>query len=102
MYIFNLGGIKMAIKPMDYNSDIRREVKREIVIGETASRTVTDTYYRTQFIADGTEDITAMNAEGSTYLNYPAGSAVLCIGDGNVYVLNASETEYEVLGGAEE
>lgn len=92
----------MAIKSIGTNTEIRRVVKREIVIGETASRTVTDTYYLTQFIADGTSDITAMNAEGSTYLNYPAGSAVLCIGDGNVYVLNASETAYEVPGGAEE
>ena len=76
------------VKIINYNSAITRKVDDV-------------NYDLTQFIADSTEDITAMNAEGNTYLNYPAGSAVLCIGDGNVYVLNASETAYEVPGGAE-
>lgn len=91
----------MAIKAIDNNTNIRREVKREVTVG-TDTQTVTDIYYQTAFVADTASDITAMNATDSEYLNYPAGSAVLCIGDGNVYVLNASETAYEVPGGAEE
>lgn len=88
----------MAIKAIDNNTNIRREVKREVMVG-TDTQTVTDIYYQTSFVADETSDITAMNADGSTYLNYPAGSAVLCLADGNVYILNAEETEYIALGG---
>lgn len=91
----------MAIKVIDTNTNIRREVKRTAAVG-AEMQTVTDIYYQTAFVADTASDITAMNAQGSAYLNYPAGSAALCIGDGNVYVLNASETAYEVPGGAEE
>lgn len=91
----------MAIKTIDTNTSIRREVKRVVTVG-TETQTITDIYYQTAFVADGTSDITAMNAQGSVYLNYPAGSAALCIEDGNVYVLNASETEYEVPGGGAE
>lgn len=58
-----------------------------------------NSYQQTTFVADETSDITAMNAEGSVYLNYPAGSAALCLADGNVYILNAEETEYIALGG---
>ena len=88
----------MAIKAIDNNTNIRREVKREVTVG-TDTQTVTDIYYQTSFVADETSDITAMNADGSTYLNYPAGSAALCLGDGKVYILNAEETEYIALGG---
>lgn len=91
----------MAIKAIDTNTNIRREVKRTAAVG-TDTQTVTDIYYQTSFVADEASDITAMNAQGSEYLNYPAGSAALCLGDGNVYILNASETEYEVPGGADE
>ena len=88
----------MAIKAIDNNTNIRREVKREVTVG-TDTQTVTDIYYQTSFVADETSDITAMNADGSTYLNYPAGSAAICLGDGKVYILNAEETEYIALGG---
>ena len=91
----------MAIKAIDTNTNIRREVKRTAAVG-TDTQTVTDIYYQTSFVADAASDIADMNAEGSEYLNYPAGSAALCLGDGNVYILNASETEYEVPGGADE
>lgn len=88
----------MAIKAIDTNTNIRREVKRTATVG-TETQTVTDVYYQTAFVADTASDITAMNAQGSAYLNYPAGSAALCLGDGNVYILNAEETEYAALGG---
>ena len=91
----------MAIKAIDTNTNIRREVKRTAAVG-TDTQTVTDIYYQTSFVADEASDIADMNAEGSEYLNYPAGSAALCLGDGNVYILNASETEYEIPGGADE
>ena len=52
-------------------------------------------YFRTVFVADGEADITDMNTEGSEYLNYPAGSAVICTGDKKLYMLNASENEYK-------
>ena len=88
----------MAIKAIDTNTNIRREVKRTVTVG-TEAQTVTDIYYQTAFVADTASDITAMNAQDSAYLNYPAGSAALCLGDGNVYVLNAEETGYIALGG---
>lgn len=88
----------MAIKAIDSNNSIKREVKRTVTVG-TDTQTVTDIYYMTSFVADEASDITAMNAEGSAYLNYPAGSAALCLADGNVYILNAEETEYIALGG---
>lgn len=91
----------MAIKVIDTNTDIRREVKRTATTG-TQTQTVTDIYYQTSFVADEASDITAMNAQGSAYLNYPAGSAALCLEDGNVYILNAEETEYVVPGGEAE
>ena len=89
----------MAIKIYDANCKVRREVKRVAAVSETENKTVTDVYSQTQFIADAASDIAAMNASGSVYLNYPAGSAALCLEDGNVYILNAAETEYEVPGG---
>lgn len=88
----------MAIKAIDSNIGIKREVKRTVTAG-TETRIVTDVYYQTSFVADEASDITAMNAEGSAYLNYPAGSAALCLGDGKVYILNAEENEYIALGG---
>lgn len=88
----------MAIKAIDFNKEFIREVKRTVTEG-TNSVTVTDKYPMTAFVADGTADITAMNTQGSEYLNYPAGSAALCLADGNVYILNAEETEYIALGG---
>ena len=91
----------MAIKAIDTNTNIRREVKRTVTVG-TETQTVTDIYYQTAFVADTASDITAMNAQGSEYLNYPAGSAAICMEDGNVYILNAEETEYEVPGGTDE
>ena len=83
----------MAIKAIDNNTNIRREVKREVTVG-TDTQTVTDIYYQTAFVADTASDITAMNATGSVYLNYPAGSAVICCENKKRYVLNASETAY--------
>lgn len=77
------------IKPIDSNHDVVRYVNGQ-------------SYAQTAFVADGTSDITAMNADGSAYLNYPAGSAAICMEDGNVYILNAEETEYEVPGGTDE
>lgn len=74
------------IKPYDYS------IKKTRYVEGTP-------YNLTSFVADETSDITAMNAEGSAYLNYPAGSAALCLGDGKVYILNAEETEYVALGG---
>lgn len=51
-------------------------------------------YDRTDFIADTEADITAMNSSNSKYLNYPAGSSVLCLGNGKWYLLNAECNEY--------
>lgn len=53
------------------------------------------TYFKTVFVADTEADVAEMNAEGSGYLNYPAGSAVICCETGSAYILNASETEYK-------
>ena len=92
----------MAVKIYDTKNHIKREIRRSVAVSETETRTVTDIFFHTDFIADDTSDITAMNAAGSEYLNYPAGSAALCIEDGNVYILNASETAYEIPGGSEE
>lgn len=83
----------MAIKAIDTNTNIRREVKRTAAVG-TETQTVTDIYYQTAFVADEASDITAMNAQGSAYLNYPAGSAAICCENKKRYVLNASETAY--------
>lgn len=83
----------MAIKSIGTNTEIRREVKRTATVG-TETKTVTDIYYQTAFVADTASDITAMNATGSEYLNYPAGSAVICCENKKRYVLNASETAY--------
>lgn len=84
----------MAIKAIDYNTEFTREVKRTATDGDGNSITVTDRYPMTAFVADGTADITAMNAEGSEYLNYPAGSVVICAANKKKYILNASETAY--------
>lgn len=51
-------------------------------------------YDRTDFIADTEADISAMNSSNSEYLNYPAGSSVLCLGNGKWYLLNAECNEY--------
>lgn len=51
-------------------------------------------YDRTDFIADTESDISAMNSSNSEYLNYPAGSSVLCLGNGKWYLLNAECNEY--------
>ena len=83
----------MAIKAIDTNTDIRREVKRTATVGAD-TQTVTDICYQTAFVADSASDITAMNAQGSEYLNYPAGSAAICCENGKRYILNASETAY--------
>ena len=91
----------MAIKLLDFDPKITRRVKREFTDAAGSTITVTDKYALTNFVADSASDITAMNASGSEYLNYPAGSAVLCLADSNVYVLNASETAYVVPGGDE-
>ena len=88
----------MAIKIYGVDTSIRKDVQREVTIGGK-TKVVTDTYYRAGFIADTTDDISAMNAHGSTYLNYPAGSYALCIQDGEVYIMNAAETEYLPKGG---
>lgn len=80
------------IKTFDENPKIMRP-------HTTESGTVDRFYNLTQFVADELADIAVMNAEGSEYLNYPAGSAAICMEDGNVYVLNAAETEYAVPGG---
>lgn len=90
----------MSVKTINYDSKITREVKRTVTSPQGGTFTVTDSYAHTDFIADSVSDITAMNAAGSEYLNYPAGSAALCLEDGNVYILNASETAYEIPGGA--
>lgn len=52
-------------------------------------------HIRTDFIADGADDITAANAEGSIYLKYPAGSTILDAANKKVYVLDASRTAYK-------
>ena len=52
-------------------------------------------YFRTTFVADTESDVAEMNAEGSGYLNYPAGSAVICCETGSAYLMNASEDEYK-------
>lgn len=51
-------------------------------------------YFKTVFVADTESDVAAMNANGSEYLNYPAGSAVICVETGSAYLMNASENEY--------
>lgn len=52
------------------------------------------TYFKTVFVADTEADVTGMNHPDSMYLNYPAGSAVICCETGSAYLMNASETEY--------
>lgn len=74
------------IKLIDYKTNIRRE--------EADAE-----HYISSFVADSAEDIEAMNEEGSEYLHYPAGTSVICLGDGKIYILNADETEYIALGG---
>lgn len=86
------------IKPIGSNKSISRTVQRTGTY-DGEMRTMNDIYYLTQFVADEITDIAAMNAAGSEYLNYPAGSAAICMEDGNVYVMNAAETEYAVPGG---
>lgn len=91
----------MAIKNYGVDTSIHKDVQRQVTVGGK-TKVVTDTYFRTKFIADETSDITAMNAAGSEYLNYPCGSFALCIADGGVYVMNATETEYMKKGGGED
>ena len=57
-----------------------------------------NTYYLTDFICDDTDDVTAANAEGSDYLNYPSGSSILCLEDKKVYVLKADNSAYVEVG----
>lgn len=88
----------MAIKIIKYDNNINRKIiKTKNVNGKPIKSEVY--FCLTEFIADSVSDIAYMNSAGSEYLNYPAGSAVLCIEDGNVYILNAIETEYMALGG---
>lgn len=70
------------IKAMEYNHEITRKIPGK------------GTYFKTTFVADTGSDIAEMNKNGSEYLNYPAGSAVIAIDSGTAYILNASESEY--------
>lgn len=73
------------IKPMAFNENIKR-----VVLWNGRQK-----YYpQTQFVADGTDDLADINETGSEYLNYPAGSCVLDASTSDVYILNASQTEY--------
>lgn len=73
------------IKPMAFNEKIVRVA--------TWNGRKKD-YPQTTFVADTTSDITTINADGSEYLNYPAGSCILDTSTSDVYILNASQTEY--------
>ena len=77
------------VKKIGYDIDITREVTRT-----ENQKEVTDTFVRTDFLADEETDITAMNAEGSEYLKYPAGSMVYCVESKKKYILKADCTEY--------
>ncbi len=77
------------IKEVSYDSDITREIKRT-----ENQKEVTDTFVRTDFLADEETDITAMNTDGSEYLKYPSGSMVYCIENGKKYILKADCSEY--------
>lgn len=72
----------MAIKVIAYDPSITRQ-------HENGS-----SYDRTDFIADAATDVTAMNANGSAYLKYPAGSMVYCAADGKKYILKADQSAY--------
>lgn len=80
------------IKAIGTNKDIIRMVT--VNGGDPTMTNTTKTYYQTTFVADATSDIATMNADGSEYLNYPAGSCVLDSFASDVYILNASQTEY--------
>ena len=77
------------IRIISTDPSITRKVSR--TESDTA---VTDTFVRTDFLADEETDITAMNAEGSEYLKYPAGSMVYCVESKKKYILKADCTEY--------
>lgn len=77
------------IKAVNYDKKISRVVKK--TVGE---ETVENTYFRTDFVADDENDITAANTSGSKYLDYPAGSCIYTSEDKKMYMLNASEDEY--------
>ena len=74
------------------NQVLRNVAVAEEIDGEVVS--YVKQYEKTDFIADGFEDIEAMNAEGSEYLNYPAGSTVKRMDNDFIYVLNADCTRY--------
>lgn len=52
------------------------------------------TFYKKLFYVNGLEDIAAMNAPGSVYVKYPAGTAALCAEDSTVYVLVRDDNPY--------
>lgn len=66
--------------------EVDKRVER-IIAGEGS-------YFKTVFVADTEADVNGMNHTDSMYLNYPAGSAVICCETGSAYILNASEDEY--------
>ena len=74
----------------DYSENVYRDEKRT-----EGNETVTDRYFRSDFIADTSDDIYDMNVSGSKYLNYPAGSTVMNLGGRTIYVLNARRNEYK-------
>lgn len=80
------------IKAIGTNKDIIRMVT--VNGGDPTMTNTSKTYYQTTFVADATSDIATMNADGSEYLNYPAGSVILDASTSDVYILNASQTEY--------
>ncbi len=77
------------IKAVNYDEKISRVIKKEV-----NGKSVENTYFRTDFVADGESDITAANTAGSEYLDYPAGSCIYSAEEKKMYMLNASEDEY--------
>jgi len=73
----------------DYSENVYRDEKRT-----EGNETVTDRYFRSDLIADGSADITAANAQGSRYLYYPAGTTITDTANKKLYILNASRTAF--------
>lgn len=83
------------IKPFGIDTNISKTVQVEKETSGDLVLKEQKTFYKTQFIVDGSSDITAMNAEGSNYLNYPAGSSVVFKDFSKFYVMNPAETAFE-------
>ncbi len=77
------------LKKINFDESIICESRKTV-----DGRSFTDTFVRTDFLADEETDITAMNTDGSEYLKYPSGSMVYCIENGKKYILKADCSEY--------